>query len=262
MRNDWHATFKNNIFVISCKSAHEAKPMKLQNTKGIISANHSDNFFELYCSMLLNSSPASSLRGSEVLRKSEFSSTWRTPTLHECTEFASLHFECHFPANWTTCSPEARCLDLGAGVRKQCSQAYSIESWYAYTVTKSGLALVICVQTVVCSRLNFFLWDVTWYLGVASIVSQFKVAWIATELSLQNRFVQNQNRGVLLHFLPLIQRLMWNQLSLFSRCGRGNTSFCCDAGDCSHLLGSKTGKLPRSYLISLFPARPRFSTAL
>lgn len=137
MRNDWHATFKNNIIVISCKSAQEAKPMKLQNTKGIISANHSDRFFELYCSMLLNSSPASSLRGSEVLRKSEFSSTWRTPTLHECTEFASLHFECHFPAKWTTCSSEARCLDLGAGVRKQCSQAYSIASWYAYTVTKS-----------------------------------------------------------------------------------------------------------------------------
>lgn len=82
------------------------------------------------------------------------------------------------------------------------------------------------------------------------------MAWTATDLSLQNRFVQNQNRGVLLHFLPQIQRLMWNQLSLFSRCGRGNTSFCCGAGDCSHLLGSKAGKLPRSYLIVFFLQDP------
>lgn len=132
--------------------------MMMQSTKGLICANHPFTFLQLHCLMLLNSSPTSSLHGSEVLRKSEFSSTWRTlETARVYSACASLHFECHFRDLSSPCNSKGDCLALGVGVCGERCQVYLLSHGMPTTITKSVLVLVSFIQTVLCNRMNFSL---------------------------------------------------------------------------------------------------------
>lgn len=145
-----------------------AKPMMMQNTKGLMCANHPFIFLQLHALVLLNSSPTSSLHGSEVLRKSEFSSTWRTlESARVYSACASLHFECHFRDLSRPCDSKGNCFAQGVGICEERCQVYLLSHGVPTTITKSLLALESFIHTVFCNRLNFSLGCPSWSLDAA-----------------------------------------------------------------------------------------------